>query len=145
MEDFSDVGKAELKLDEGFKSKPYKCTAGYQTIGWGHNLDANGIKTKFLQSMYDDDCDDKVAEMKSHPALAWIFEGDSVNQVRRDAFINMAFNLGVDGLAKFRKALAAGRCGDWETCANESIDSRWYIQVKRRGPRIVGQLRTGVR
>ena len=145
MDDFSEVGKAELKLDEGFRSKPYKCTAGYLTIGWGHNLDANGIKTKFLQTMYDDDCDDKVAEMKRHAALAWIFDDGQMNQVRRDAFVNLAFNLGVNGLANFVRTLQAARECDWHWCANELKGSKWYGQVGRRGPRIVNQIETGTR
>ena len=33
----------ELKKEEGFRAKVYKCTAGKNTIGFGRNLDDNGI------------------------------------------------------------------------------------------------------
>lgn len=35
--------KKELIRDEGFRSKPYKCTAGKLTIGVGRNIEDNGI------------------------------------------------------------------------------------------------------
>ena len=31
------------KLAEGLSLKPYRCPAGKLTIGYGHNLEANGI------------------------------------------------------------------------------------------------------
>jgi len=36
----SEVLIAELKRHEGFSEKMYKCPAGYNTIGYGWNVDA---------------------------------------------------------------------------------------------------------
>ena len=38
--------KAQLVKHEGFRLKPYRCTAGKLTIGIGRNLDDRGISQK---------------------------------------------------------------------------------------------------
>lgn len=38
--------------DEGFELKPYKCSANHTTIGIGHNLEANPIPGKSLESLH---------------------------------------------------------------------------------------------
>ena len=48
MSDLSKEGKAYMKIDEGYRGKPYLCTAGHLTVGWGHNLDAHGLKLEFV-------------------------------------------------------------------------------------------------
>ena len=44
----------------------------------------------------------------------------------------MAYNLGVDGLLKFKKMWKALEKQDYQTAAEEMKDSKWYHQVGRR-------------
>ena len=39
----TEIAVQQLKTDEGLRLKPYHCTAGALTIGYGRNLDAVGI------------------------------------------------------------------------------------------------------
>ena len=52
-------------------------------------------------------------------------------------FYNMAFNLGITRLSKFRKMIAALEVGDYVTAGKEAQDSQWYNQVGARAERIV--------
>jgi lysozyme len=49
----------------------------------------------------------------------------------------MAFNLGLTKLNKFERMNAALSQNDYKTAADEMVDSKWYKDVKTRGPRTV--------
>ena len=68
---------------------------------------------------------------------------DELNDARRDAMIDICFNLGLPGLLKFRNALAAIRAGDWELAAIEFLDSRWRNQVGNRAVELAAMISTG--
>ena len=57
--------------------------------------------------------------------------------------LDMAFNLGVRGLSKFRNALAAMEARDYATAAEEMMDSRWAQQVGGRAARLAVMMETG--
>jgi lysozyme len=67
-----------------------------------------------------------------------------LDDVRRNAFLNMAFNLGTNGLLKFQKALSHAREARWDECASEMLDSKWARQVGNRAKELAEQVRTGV-
>ena len=48
----------QLALHEGLRLKPYKCTSGALTIGYGRNLDARGITEAEAEMMLSHDIDD---------------------------------------------------------------------------------------
>ena len=126
----------ELALDEGLRLLPYEDTTGHLTIGYGCNLDA-GISERVARFMLLDELVPCVEALEKYPF--WHFANDA----RRNAFINMAYNLGVEGFAQFRTMIAAANRGDWNAAADAAVDSRWYVQVKTRGPRIVKAIRVG--
>ena len=55
----------------------------------------------------------------------------------------MAFNLGVQGLLKFRNTLGMVRDGDYDGAARGMLASLWARQVKGRATRLADQMRTG--
>ena len=127
-----------LKRHEGFRSKPYRCTAGKLTIGYGRNLDDVGItevEAEFLLKV-----DMLRATDDAHDIFPAILD---YTQNRQMALINMVFNLGKTRLRKFRNMIDAVNRGDWESAANEAIDSRWYGQVGSRAIELVNLLREG--
>jgi lysozyme len=66
-----------------------------------------------------------------------------VCQTRKIVLLDMAYNLGVDGLLKFRKMLAAIDRRDYELAAKEMLDSRYARQVKGRAQRNALMMETG--
>lgn len=114
-----------LKKHEGFRSFPYKCTAGKLTIGYGFNLDA-GITSEeadFLLKARVDRVEKWLASHEWYRAL---------DENRRDVLSNMAYNLGVAGLFKFKNMIKALEDGDYNKAAEEMLDSKWASQVKGR-------------
>ena len=54
QDDFSKV-LSDLELDEGFRSKPYRDVVGKLTIGFGRNIEDNGItKPEARQLLFND-------------------------------------------------------------------------------------------
>lgn len=131
--------RENLKMDEGWRAKPYHCSAGKTTIGYGRNLTDNGISKAEGEMFLSADIARVVIEIEQ---LGPWFRG--LNEVRQRVLANMCFNLGYPKLLLFRKMLAACSVGDWEKAADEMVDSDWYRQVKSRGPRLVAMMRTGV-
>jgi lysozyme len=136
--------RRQLKRDEGTGPTkngvmlPYRCASGFLTIGYGHNLDANGIKPRFADYLLDDDIDDVIRELVI--ALPWI---EALDPVRQAALVNMAFNLGVPRLLKFEQMLAALKAHDYERASVEALESTWAEQVKGRALRLADQLLRG--
>jgi lysozyme len=128
-----------LKRDEGLRLKMYRDVVGAQTIGYGHNLDAKPISTRAAAVILDDDIRDAQADVFRE--LPWTAQLDPV---RVEAFVNLAFNLGIYGLLKFPKFLAAAKARNWATAAAALQDSTWFRQVGDRGARVSAQILDGV-
>ena len=128
----------QVKRHEGFRSKPYLCTAGKTTIGFGRNLDDVGITEGEASFLLRNDLSHAYSDLiTNHP---W---ADELTAPRKEAFINMVFNLGINRFNQFKKMLAAAEREQWDECANQALDSRWAKQVGNRAVEIAEQLRTG--
>jgi len=139
----------QLKFDEGLRLEKYKCTAGRWTIGYGHNLDAHPNWPK------GEKIADTITEEEAEHLLAYDIgntiislwgrwpEIISLDKARRDACINMAFQLGINGFLRFRKMKKALMNKDWELAHKEALDSNWSKQTPARARRVASQLLTG--
>lgn len=128
----------QLIKHEGYRQFPYHCTAGKLTVGIGRNLDDVGISYDEAIIMLSNDI--KIAEKELYRVHPWAADLDSV---RRDALINMCFNMGIVRLSGFRKMFNALFEGDFEDAAREALDSKWAAQVKSRAFEIAHMLKTG--
>ncbi len=128
----------QLKRHEGLKLKAYQCTANRTTIGYGRNLDDKGITQAEADLMLENDV---IFLMSVLPGKIDFFNG--LNKPRADVLVNMAFNLGVNGLLKFKKMLTAMDDGYFELAACEMIDSKWARQVGDRALELAEQMKTG--
>lgn len=126
----------DLKRDEGLRLKPYRDTVGKLTIGYGRNLDDVGITEDEAEYMLEGDIEHVLEQLDR--TLPW---WNDLNESRKRALVNMAFNLGIGGLLKFKKMLAALKAGDYEHAAVEALDSRWAKQVGQRADRIAELLK----
>jgi len=139
----TDEGIEQLKKHEGFRTHAYKCTSGKWTIGYGRNIDEDGgpgiteeeAEHLLLNDLvtYRTGCEQEIA----------FFE--DLDLVRQDTLVNMAFNMGVAGLLKFRNMLKAIQDKDWERAGREMLNSRWARQVGRRAEELSLQMVTGER
>ena len=131
----------ELIRDEGLVLKPYRDSLGFLTIGIGHLIkkgESFCVITKDQAiSLLEEDIQDAERKLDS------IFPGwRKLDDVRQRTFVNLSVNLGYK-LADFKRFLHSAKSEDWEKAADQLMQSRWYKQVKLRGPRIVHAIRTG--
>lgn len=139
-EEGRDILRKQLIRDEGSRSYAYQDSRGYWTIGIGHLIDRRGgsLKDKFITAIFEDDLDEK-AEQLDKALPFW----RSLDEPRQRVVINMAFNLGVDGLLTFHNFCAALERKEFETAAAEILDSEAAKQLPARYLRLSDQMRTG--
>lgn len=128
----------QLKLHEGVRLKPYRCTEGKLTIGIGRNLDDRGITVEEANTLLRNDVAEVMAGLAIN--LPWIWD---LNETRQRVLVDMAFNLGVNGLLEFRRTLAAIEAGQYEHAADMMLNSRWASQVGERARRLSQMMATG--
>lgn len=131
----------ELIRDEGLRLAPYRDSLGYLTIGVGHLIQKGekfGDITHYTaMGLLELDIGIAIRRLDNiYP------QWRDLDDVRQRAMINLTFNLGYR-LADFHRFLHALKAGDWDKAADHLTQSRWYKQVRLRGPRIVHAIRTG--
>ncbi len=123
MTDLTDL----IKKHEGLRLKPYRCTAGKLTIGYGRNLDDAGITTKEAELMLHHDI--LAAIVDAHLLFPTISQ---LSKARQAVLVNMTFNLGKIRMAEFRLFRAAVGGGLISEACKQMLDSDWARQVPTR-------------
>lgn len=128
----------QLIKHEGLVLRMYECPAGYLTIGVGHNLEALPISERAARVILQDDLEMFATVLaERHPIV------QTLDPVRYYTLLNLAFNIGLSGIEKFRKMWAAVERHDYDEAANQMYDSRWRTQVGNRATELIEQMRTG--
>jgi lysozyme len=131
--------KELLLKHEGFRQFPYRCTAGKLTIGIGRNLDANGVSLDEAYFLLGNDIRSNERELtKICPVY------NKMNDARKVALLNMAYNLGVSKFMQFRKMLEALDKEDYNLAAKEALNSKWAKQIGHRANEIAYLIEEGV-
>ena len=142
-----------LKKHEGFRSKVYKCTAGKDTIGYGYNIAANPLRLppNEIKSFYEvgisvvraeqllKQCCNQVESSLSKELDFY----DNLDLNTKYVLLNMAYNLGVQGLLGFKTTLGLIKQGKYNEASVQMLNSKWAEQVKGRATELSTILRTG--
>lgn len=144
--------KRELIRDEGQRMKPYRDSLGNWTVGVGHLLVGNGLQRfvdaatgKPRRTLTEAECGDMLIGdiVDAEHGLNRILPGwRDLDDVRQRALLNLSFNLG-PRLGKFVGFLRCVEDRQWDEAAKHLKNSRWWGQVKSRGPRIAHMIATG--
>jgi lysozyme len=129
-----------LKRHEGVRSHVYLCSAGYETIGVGRNISKSGmgLSDDEVDYLLENDIARVIKELSSE--YPWF---NDLDDVRKDAMIDISFNLGATRLRGFRRALAAMEVADYTLAAKEFLDSKWSRDVKGRAHELASMIETG--
>ncbi len=119
-----DEVKQLIMKHEGLRLKPYRDSVQKLTIGYGRNLDDNGVREEEARFMLNNDLEALDIELNIRVEVY-----RSLNRARKGVLLNMAYNMGVPTLLGFRRMLAALEIGGYVTAALEMLDSRWHEQV----------------
>ena len=129
-----------LRKHEGVRDKVYLCSAGYETIGVGRNISEDGLGLSDDEINYLLNNDIKRVREELTEEYYW-FAG--LDEARQDAMIDISFNLGQTRLRGFVKSLEAMAREDFDTAADEFMDSKRRAQVGDRAVEVTEIIRTG--
>jgi lysozyme len=129
-----------LKRHEGVKSHVYLCSAGYETIGVGRNISKSGmgLSEDEVDYLLENDITRVIKELSSE--YPWF---NDLDDVRKDAMIDISFNLGATRFRGFKNALSAMESADYTLAAKEFLDSKWSRDVKGRSHELASMIETG--
>jgi lysozyme len=136
-----DILRAQLRVDEDEVPWAYQDSEGYWTIGVGRLIDkrkGGRLRKDEMALMLEND----ITEAEFDAAVLFpTFSRLSAN--RKAVLCNMAFNLGRQGLAAFKKLREAIEAEAWEQAAAEMQDSLWAKQTGNRAIRLIKMMREG--
>lgn len=141
MQELFDKLRPQLRRDEGEVLHAYQDHLGYWTIGVGRLIDkrrGGGITPEESACLLENDINSKYTELKKH--IPWI---DSLDIARQGVLVNMAFQLGINGLLQFRNTLDHVKQGKYMEASILMLDSLWARQTPNRAKRMAEQMRTG--
>lgn len=130
--------RSQLMRHEGLRLKAYIDTVGKLTIGYGRNLEDVGITHDEAAYLLDGDIDRAVKGLVAR--LPWVFD---LEAVRQSVLVNMAFNLGIEGLLTFTRTLQSVRERRFTEAAEQMLQSKWATQTGQRAVELAAQMRTG--
>jgi len=122
--------KEKLIKEEGYEKMPYEDHLGLVTIGVGRCLDRVGISDAEISFLLDNDIESVFLQLTNEKP-EWQYYPHNVRIVLCD----MAFNLGVKGLSKFRNMWRCLAEADYIGAAEELMDSKYADQVPNRAKR----------
>ena len=109
---------------EGFEGKPYKDTEGFLTIGYGTKLPINKEEGKLLLNYRLDKLKSELVQKE--PGIL------NLPPDKQDVLFEMAYQMGVNGVLKFKRMWKALENFDYIQAAVEMLDSRWATQTPSR-------------
>ena len=138
--------REELMADEGCVMKIYEDHLGLKTVGIGHLCRESDPESDM--EVGTPVSEERVMELFDKD-MSWTFRdcirllpefNDLPDEVRL-IVANMMFNLGAKRLSGFSRLLAAIEREDWNSAADEMVDSRWHRQVPERSGRLIARMR----
>ena len=138
--------REEIAYDEGSVNEIYLDHLGLPTFGIGHLvLDSDPehgyevgtpIKETRCNSAFDSDVQTVLSDCERlYPDF------DDLPEEVQLIIANMMFNMGRPRLSKFKGMKRGVDSRDWNSAADEMVDSQWYRQVTKRADRLVARMR----
>jgi len=114
----------KIKKHEGFRGNVYKDTLGFDTVGYGTKMPITKLEaTMLLRGRLFQ----KVEELKQKEPYFKLLP-----ETIQDVIIEMSYQLGVNGVLRFKRMWSALKEGDYEKAGLEMLDSKWYTQTPAR-------------
>lgn len=131
----------QLRRDEGEILHAYEDHLGFWTIGVGRLIDkrrGGGISEEESAYLLNNDITRVTQGLRRR--LAWF---DELDPARKGVLLNMAFQMGVEGLLGFTNTLKLVEEGNYTAAAKAMMESKWATQTPARALRLAKQMETG--
>tara|TARA_B100000678_G_C17938089_1_gene394108 strand:+ start:158 stop:586 length:429 start_codon:yes stop_codon:yes gene_type:complete len=125
--------KDRIKKNEGYSDKPYKDQLGFYTIGYGHLIKEK--ENNYYIKKYNKDHFKKLFEAdfkKAQDQYQKNFFKKYHTISEKELLIEMLFQLGENGVSKFKKMLYFLNKKEKFMASLEMLDSLWYLQTPER-------------
>ena len=138
--------REQLKIDEGCVYEIYNDHLGYPTFGIGHLVresdpeNGSPLGAEVSEDRVNEAFDADIEIVLSDCNILYPDFGDLPEEAQQ-IIANMMFNLGRPRLSKFVGMKRGVDEKDWNSAADEMVDSRWYRQVCARAERLVNRMR----
>jgi lysozyme len=134
--------RKQLRRHEGYRQKVYPDQKGILTVGYGRNLEAEGISPSEAEFMLTNDI------RKAENAVDYLLDFYKIpkwmlSPVRRDVLVNMAFCHGQRGLGGYKLMFKAIAAQDFVEASAQLMDSAFGRTDKKRATELAAQLKTG--
>jgi lysozyme len=134
-------GVDQIKRHEGLVLHAYQDHLSYLTIGYGRLIDkrkGGGISEAEAEMLLKNDISGVVQALERQIPF-W----SRLNEPRKAVLMNMAFQMGIAGLMKFKRTLAFIEAGQYAEAADGMMGSLWAKQTPKRAQEMANQMRTG--
>lgn len=146
--------RSQLEVHEGKSLTAYVCPGGYLTVGIGHNVEANPVGSLIGREI--NQVGDEISQRESDMLIDHDIDRfadevresfdffDSLSEPRQHVLVDMAFNMGTQGMRNFKNMIRALQEQDYARAAVEMLDSHWANQVGRRATSLSAMMRDNV-
>lgn len=124
-----------VKLHEGFREVAYLDSLGLPTFGYGFRTITKEEADVLLQHRIDKviiQVEDYIDEQEI-----------SIDETRITILCEMAYQLGFDGLKRFKNMWNAIKNMDYETAGQEMLKSKWHTQTPARAEYLANKMTKG--
>ena len=124
-----------VKKHEGYRNKVYLDTLGKRTVGVGHLCvedfweDEKEYEEKFLMEILAEDLQNAIKgarELKEEHSCT------DIDEIAQEIIVEMVFQLGKNGVSKFRNMWKALAEKNYIGASFEMLDSKWAKQTPNR-------------
>lgn len=117
----------DIKQEEGFSGTVYKCTEGFDTVGYGSRMPITKEEAELLLEY-------RLKAMKAQ-LTGYLYDID-IKDEAWDILFNMAYQLGVKGVLNFKNMIKALKDNDYKEASIQILDSLWAKQTPNRAKRL---------
>ena len=117
----------DIKQEEGFKGTVYKCTEGFDTIGYGTRLPLSEKEAEMI-------LEHRLNILKGN--LSSSLDMLDIDKKAWDILYNMVYQMGVKGVLNFKNMIKALENKDYKKAGDEMLDSKWAKQTPARANRL---------
>lgn len=130
--------KDRIKQHEGKSYTVYIDSVGLRSVGYGRCIDRVPFSQDEIDLMFENDF------RRAQDAAETFFVYSQLNRARRGVLVEMCYQMGPGGVETFAKFLDAAMAGDYDTAADEMLDSKWARQTPARARALAKMFREGV-
>ena len=117
----------EIKKHEGFSSAVYKCSEGYDTIGYGFAIKDLVLDKDVAELILERKLKDLQEKIASR--FGWFYNAP---KIVKDVVTNMCYQMGITGFSHFKNTIYYLETEQYEEAADEMLDSLWHKQTPSR-------------